>query len=69
MSILFSRRAPVLTMLYAVLALSGCGQKGDLYIPASPAGAQRASLPDSLKPGNANTPPSRPEGAASAATR
>ncbi|MES3012018.1 MAG: lipoprotein [Pseudomonadota bacterium] len=44
------------------MALSGCGQRGDLVLPKPPAGTERASLPQLLKP-----TPAAP--AASAATK
>lgn len=31
-----------------LLTLAGCGQKGPLYIPQTPAAAQRATLPQTL---------------------
>lgn len=34
----------------ALLALAGCGQTGTLYLPAEPAAANRATLPESLWP-------------------
>ena len=39
-------------LLWACLGalLTACGQKGLLYLPTDPAAANRASLPDSLKP-------------------
>lgn len=32
------------------LGLAGCGQKGSLYLPTSPAAADRATLPQVLTP-------------------
>lgn len=47
----------------ALLAgLAGCGQRGELFLPADPAAAGRATLPESLRPGSvpaANPPPVR----------
>jgi len=34
----------------ALLALTGCGQTGTLYLPTEPAAANRATLPESLWP-------------------
>jgi len=31
-------------------ALAGCGQKGALFIPTEPAAANRATLPQTLRP-------------------
>ncbi len=39
-------RATAVALLAAWLA--GCGQKGPLFIPATPAAAQRATLPQTL---------------------
>ena len=33
-----------------LLALGGCGQTGNLYLPTEPAAANRATLPQSLWP-------------------
>jgi predicted small lipoprotein YifL len=33
------------------VVLTGCGQKGALFIPTEPAAAQRATLPQTLRPG------------------
>ena len=40
----------------ALLALAGCGQKGDLYLPTEPAAQNRATLPQVLVPGSTPTP-------------
>lgn len=32
------------------VGLSGCGQKGELYLPTDPAAANRATLPSLLRP-------------------
>lgn len=37
--------------------LSACGQKGDLYLPTSPAAQNRATLPQTLSPGGTPTSP------------
>lgn len=34
----------------ALLALAGCGQTGNLYLPKEPAAANRATLPQSMWP-------------------
>ncbi|MFZ4286903.1 LPS translocon maturation chaperone LptM [Variovorax sp. HJSM1_2] len=34
----------------SMVVLSGCGQKGPLYLPTEPAAAQRATLPETLTP-------------------
>ncbi|AVS64511.1 hypothetical protein C8245_01345 [Paracidovorax avenae] len=33
-----------------VAALTGCGQRGPLYLPGDPAASQRATLPQTLDP-------------------
>ncbi|WP_313076108.1 LPS translocon maturation chaperone LptM [Melaminivora sp.] len=48
-----ARLAAILTALAALSALAGCGQSGPLYLPTEPAAAQRASLPQTLRPGPA----------------
>lgn len=40
--------------------LAGCGQKGPLFLPQGEAAANRASLPDTLRPA---TPPPEPASA------
>ncbi|AVP58715.1 LPS translocon maturation chaperone LptM [Pulveribacter suum] len=49
---LTSRRILVTTLCLAaaVASVAGCGQRGPLYLPTDPAAAQRASLPDTLRP-------------------
>ncbi|MCJ0764980.1 LPS translocon maturation chaperone LptM [Variovorax terrae] len=50
-------------------ALSGCGQKGALFLPTGPAAAQRATLPETLRPrlpGEADSPAAPAKPAASA---
>jgi predicted small lipoprotein YifL len=44
--------------LAAVLGgiLAACGQQGALYLPTEPAAAQRATLPESLRPTVATLP-------------
>jgi predicted small lipoprotein YifL len=49
--ILDSARAPALVLGAAgVVALTGCGQKGPLYLPSGEAAANRATLPQTLNP-------------------
>jgi predicted small lipoprotein YifL len=51
-------------------SLYGCGQQGPLYLPTEPAAANRATLPETLRPGfpsTPSTPPPKPVTAASAA--
>lgn len=36
--------------LACCVAAVGCGQRGALYLPADPAAAQRATLPEALNP-------------------
>lgn len=43
--------------------LTACGQKGDLYLPSSPAAQNRATLPQTLSPGGGT--PTAPASAAS----
>ncbi|WP_137896875.1 lipoprotein, partial [Ramlibacter sp. 2FC] len=49
------KRPQILASAFALAAgavvLSGCGQKGPLYLPTEPAAAQRATLPQTLIPG------------------
>lgn len=50
------RHAPekwVLFLATCTLTLAGCGQRGPLYIPNTPAAQQRATLPQILIPGKA----------------
>jgi len=37
------------------VSLSGCGQKGSLYLPTDPAARDRATLPQVLIPGRSTT--------------
>mgnify|MGYP000181463760 CR=1 FL=1 len=63
-----SLRARVASALCVLLALTACGQKGNLYMPNDPEFKQRATLPEIVRrqlPGNAPTPAA---GAASAPT-
>ncbi|HMN20342.1 MAG TPA: lipoprotein [Ottowia sp.] len=45
--------------LAAILLLTACGQKGALYIPNTPAAAQRATLPQTVF-GGATAAPATP---------
>ena len=49
-----------LVLAASAAALFGCGQRGPLYLPTGPAASQRATLPQTLTPGNndTNTAPS-----------
>ena len=38
-------------MILVSVLLSGCGQKGALYLPTGDAAAGRATLPETLRPG------------------
>ncbi|GAB2599739.1 hypothetical protein GCM10027034_36080 [Ramlibacter solisilvae] len=67
--ILDSARLPALVLGAAGVALlSGCGQKGPLYLPSGEAAASRATLPQTLNPvppapsdaGNTANPVPRP---------
>ncbi|RZI75271.1 MAG: hypothetical protein EOP80_09225 [Variovorax sp.] len=40
-----------LGLVVAGVALSACGQRGPLYLPTEPAAANRATLPDLVRPG------------------
>ena len=42
------------------MVLSGCGQKGPLYLPTDAAGAQRATLIETLTPLSTTPPPMAP---------
>ncbi|MBC7681326.1 MAG: hypothetical protein H7172_03240 [Ferruginibacter sp.] len=48
--ILVSRSAHAAAMVTCLAFLVGCGQKGVLYHPTEPAGAHRATLPETLTP-------------------
>ena len=37
-------------------ALAACGQRGPLYLATTPAASERATLPQTLKPGSAPAP-------------
>lgn len=38
-------------------SLGACGQRGPLYLPSGPAASERATLPQTLTPGQAETAP------------
>lgn len=40
--------------LTVMVLLGACGQKGSLYLPTEPAAANRATLPETLRPSPAN---------------
>lgn len=44
----------------ALAAITGCGQKGPLFLPTEPAAAQRATLPQTLNPMGTSTAPLPP---------
>jgi len=48
--------------------LGACGQRGPLYLPTAPAASQRATLPETLTPGQAATAPAPRTAPASTAT-
>ncbi len=48
----------------AAAVLSACGQRGALFLPADPAAAQRATLPQLLIPGGAPATDAAPAPAA-----
>ncbi|MDD2180665.1 lipoprotein [Acidovorax sp. D2M1] len=41
-----------LVLAASAAALLGCGQRGPLYLPTGPSASQRATLPQTLTPGN-----------------
>ncbi|MCZ4312347.1 lipoprotein [Comamonadaceae bacterium G21597-S1] len=45
----------VLALAASAVVLVACGQKGSLFIPTEPAAAQRATLPQTLRPGTPAT--------------
>jgi len=49
--------------LAGTIALSACGQKGPLHIPATPAAQQRATLPQTVFGGSAPARPATPASA------
>ncbi len=60
MSLASSHRVILATGVIATLALGACGQKGALYIPDTPAAAQRATLPQTVFGGRAGTAAAAP---------
>jgi hypothetical protein len=64
-------RVAVATALCAVVVLSACGQKGNLYLPNDPEFKQRATLPEIVRrqlPGATSAPAQAPSPATPAAT-
>jgi hypothetical protein len=58
-----SLRVGVASALCALLALTACGQKGNLYLPNDPEFKQRATLPDIVRrqlPGSTAAPATLP---------
>lgn len=45
-----SHAVPAVIATGVLLALTGCGQTGNLYLPKEPAAAGRATLPQSMWP-------------------
>ncbi|MEJ8854403.1 lipoprotein [Variovorax robiniae] len=43
-----------------VVGISGCGQRGSLYLPTEPAAANRATLPELVIPGSRKAPAASP---------
>ena len=41
----------------ALASLAACGQRGPLFLPTEPAARDRATLPQTLKPGSTTTAP------------
>lgn len=64
-------RVAVATALCAVVVLSACGQKGNLYLPNDPEFKQRATLPEIVRrqlPGATSAPAQAPTPAATPAS-
>ena len=64
-------RVVVATALCAVVVLSACGQKGNLYLPNDPEFKQRATLPEIVRrqlPGATPAPAQPPSPAATPAS-
>ena len=62
--------AGVASLLCALLALTACGQKGNLYMPNDPEFKQRATLPEIVRrqlPGNTVAPVAAPASSAASA--
>ncbi|HSV54001.1 MAG TPA: lipoprotein [Burkholderiaceae bacterium] len=67
--ILVSTVARAFVLGGVTVTLAACGQKGNLFLPTEPAAVQRATLPESLRPGTpvapaAATNPASPASAA-----
>ncbi|MBV7428514.1 lipoprotein [Acidovorax sp. sif1233] len=58
-----------LVLAASTAALAGCGQRGPLYLPSSPAAAQRATLPQTLTPSVGTTTPAQAPAAAASQPR
>jgi predicted small lipoprotein YifL len=54
---------PSLFLGVSALSLAGCGQTGALYLPVTPPGTQRATLPESILPQGLMKPKKAPEAA------
>jgi predicted small lipoprotein YifL len=67
-SILDSQRVAGLALALSAVVLGACGQKGPLFLPSGPAAANRATLPETLRPAGTTTAPA-PTSPASAPTR
>ncbi|RYF73636.1 MAG: hypothetical protein EOO22_08575 [Comamonadaceae bacterium] len=53
-----------LALVVAGIGTAGCGQRGPLYLPTEPAAANRATLPDLVRPATRtpnDTTPTAPE--------
>ncbi len=62
--------AGVASLLCALLVLTACGQKGNLYMPNDPEFKQRATLPEIVRrqlPGNTAAPEAAPASSAASA--
>ena len=55
--ILDSRRVAGLVLALCTVVLGACGQKGALFMPSGPAAANRATLPETLRPAGTTTAP------------
>ncbi|MDM0038209.1 lipoprotein [Variovorax sp. J22G21] len=51
------------------VGLAGCGQRGPLYLPTEPAAANRATLPDLIRPGSPAPAETAPAATSSAPER
>ncbi|MGE0330490.1 MAG: hypothetical protein AB7P37_07330 [Ramlibacter sp.] len=55
--ILDSTRTAGLALALCAVVCGGCGQKGALYLPTGPAAANRATLPETLRPAGTTAAP------------